>query len=599
MSNILKYLSLALLVASTNLLAVEKKGVAAYGYADIGSYMLNKDIIRSNAKKQACNDAYKKFTTSFNNVKKSNYQRVQRQIEDNLDMYMTCTQVLDEENDSSNSIYNIVVKANIDANKIDEVIMGSSAIATEGAVSDIAILMIVRTASSVLKRDDKRVDVFRDTDSTTRTTSTDNRNTSAADSRSSESSQYDRRNDKTVDTDQTEAVGDTGASISSRTATGDSGSYDANSQSMSDSQNENTSDTSRTNTTVRSGKKETGGNTLIRADKITYELSDEYQDAMEANLDTPLSAGGFELISMGDFSDKLLDAHEEMRVQYASTSKMNRKLEKVIRNELAASEIKLNLPEDETRNQEYVVKEIAGTANRKANEQEPDSNTKEAFQKLLLWFRENPDDAKRLFPDLYKRKHILYDEEVIVDNMEKAEQLNDLLTEYDVVSPTQLKALIEKGQSENSLLPITEDILASMGITSIDKWNEAIKDKDLAALFSHDSVPDTDLFVYVHTLINKAKQAVIDHLETLEEYDVSDCEEIAPTTLAGIKKEGQEIYVVVRPAHKGQVIIYYGSEQNTLDYEQAELWVDDGSSEPKRITLGHILKKANIRKFPI
>ena len=339
MSNILKYLSLALLVASTNLLAVEKKGVAAYSYADIGSYMLNSDIIRSNAKKQACNDAYKKFTATFNNVKKSNYKRVQRQIEDNLDMYMTCTQVLDEENDSSKSIYNIVVKANIDANKIDEVIMGSSAIATEGAVSDIAILMIVRTASSVLKRDDKRVDVFRDTDSTTRTTSTDNRNTSAADSRSSESSQYDRRNEKTVDTDQTEAVGDTGASISSRTATGDSGSYDANSQSMSDSQNENTSDTSRTDTTVRSGKKETGGNTLIRADKITYELSDEYQDAMEANLDTPLSAGGFELISMSDFSDELLDAHEQMRVKYASTSKMDRKLEKVIRKELAADDI--------------------------------------------------------------------------------------------------------------------------------------------------------------------------------------------------------------------------------------------------------------------
>lgn len=270
-----------------------------------------------------------------------------------------------------------------------------------------------------------------------------------------------------------------------------------------------------------------------------------------------------------------------------------------IRNELAARETKLNLAEDKTRNQEYVVKEIAGSSNQKANEQEPDSDTKEAFQKLLLWFRENPDDAKRLFPDLYRRKHILYDEEVIADNMEKAEQLNELLAEYDVVDPAQLKALIEKGQSENSLLPITEDILASMGITSIEEWNEAIKDKDLAALFSHDSVPDTDLFVYVQTLITEAKQAVINHLETLEGYDVSDCEEIAPTTLAGIKKEGQEIYVVVRPAHKGQVIIYYGSEQNTLDYEQAELWVDDGSGKPKRITLGHILKKAKIRKFPI
>jgi hypothetical protein len=269
-----------------------------------------------------------------------------------------------------------------------------------------------------------------------------------------------------------------------------------------------------------------------------------------------------------------------------------------IRDELVASEITLSLSAGETRNQEYVVKEISSIVNRKTNEQEQDSNTKEAFKNLLIWFRENPDNSKHLFPDLFRRKHILYDDEEIADNMEKAEQLNLLLAEYNIVNPAQLKTLIEKGQNQNSLLPITESILASMGITSIDDWNEAIKDQDLAALFAHNSTPDADLFVYVHTLIAEAKQKVVSHLETLEGYDITEWEEIAPTTLAGIKKEGREIYVVVRPAYNGQVIIYYGSEQNTLDYENAELWIDDGMA-PKRITMGHILKKANIRKFPI
>lgn len=332
-------MSLVLLVICSNAMAYEVTGNASYNYSEIGSYMLNSDIIRSNAKKRACENAYSKYISTYDSVKKSNYLRVQRQIEDNLDMYMTCSRVVDEENDSGNSVYNIVVKANVDTNKIDEVIMGSSKIATEGAESDIAILMIVRTATSVLKRDDKRVDVYRDTDSVTRTTSTDDRNSSASDSRSSESSQFNRQNEKTVDSDQLEAAGDTGASISSRTATGETGSYNADSQSMSDSQNENTSDTSRTDTTIKSGKKETGGSTLVRADKISYELSDEYQDAVEANLDEPLSDGGFELISISDFEPNLLDAYEEMRTTYVSSNKMNRKLERKIKKELEADGI--------------------------------------------------------------------------------------------------------------------------------------------------------------------------------------------------------------------------------------------------------------------
>ena len=127
-------MSLILLIISSNIMAYEVTGNASYNYSEIGSYMLNSDIIRSNAKKRACENAYSKYISTYDSVKKSNYLRVQRQIEDNLDMYMTCTRVVDEENDSSNSVYNIVVKANVDTNKIDEVIMGSSKIATEEQV---------------------------------------------------------------------------------------------------------------------------------------------------------------------------------------------------------------------------------------------------------------------------------------------------------------------------------------------------------------------------------------------------------------------------------------------------------------------------------
>lgn len=270
-----------------------------------------------------------------------------------------------------------------------------------------------------------------------------------------------------------------------------------------------------------------------------------------------------------------------------------------IRNELADSNLIIELAEEKERNQSYVVKEISSQVVEKTGDREVASHFREAFSKLLLWFQRNPEEAQKLFSDLYRRKHLLYDEEVIADNMDKAEQLSDLLSEYGANDLDQLRQLLNQSQnSGNELLPVTQQIVASMGITSLEDWEEALKDKDLAALFSHESVPSTDMFLYVQTLITESKQKVLAHLGSLDDYDISGWDEVAPTTIAGVKKNGQDIYIVVRPAYNKEVIIYYGSEQNTLDFEESELWIYDGE-QVKRITFGHILKSAKIRKFPI
>lgn len=195
---------------------------------------------------------------------------------------------------------------------------------------------------------------------------------------------------------------------------------------------------------------------------------------------------------------------------------------------------------------------------------------------------------------------MLYDDEEILENIDKAEQLDDLFKEFNVKSTEDLKALLsENSENENNLLPITQELLVSMGISNIDEWEKALEDKDLKSLFAHNSIPTTDMFVLAQSFIAKAKQRVIDHLETLDEYDLSLMDnQTATTVLAGIYKNDQPISIVFRPAYNGEVIIYYGSERDTLDYEASELWVDDGT-DVKQITLGHILKSAQIRKFPI
>lgn len=270
-----------------------------------------------------------------------------------------------------------------------------------------------------------------------------------------------------------------------------------------------------------------------------------------------------------------------------------------IRGKLADQELNIDFAPDDTIDQSYVVRQISSEVNQKSVIRDLEENHHEAFSKLLLWFKRNPEKAETLFADIYKRKHILYDEEVIMDNMDKAEQLDDLITDYGVSSLAELRDLIQIGHSDkDQLLPVTQEIIASMGITSIEEWEKALQDKDLAALFDHESVPTTDMFVFAQSHINRAKENIIRHLETLSNYDISNLEETAQTVLAGILKDGREIQIVVRPAYNHEVIIYYQPELDVLDYVDSELWIDDGQSQ-RQISMGHVLRKADIKKFPI
>jgi hypothetical protein len=269
-----------------------------------------------------------------------------------------------------------------------------------------------------------------------------------------------------------------------------------------------------------------------------------------------------------------------------------------LRDQLLDVAITTELEDLATTDGAFVVKEIAAMIGEKINDRTAMKSIRPALAKLLLWFRENATRARKLFPMLHDQKHLLYDDEQILDNIERAEELSELLSEYNVKNVAELRSVIEKHAASSQLLPVTQQIIASLGITSVEEWTKALEDKNLAALFSHESTTTPEMFVLAQSLIRKAKKRVVDHLLTLEEYDLSEMDETALTVLAGVKKDGREVTIVVRPAYDGTVIIYYQSERDVLDFVDHELWVDTGD-DVRRITFGHILKTTNIRRFPV
>jgi hypothetical protein len=246
----------------------------------------------------------------------------------------------------------------------------------------------------------------------------------------------------------------------------------------------------------------------------------------------------------------------------------------------------------------FVVNQITAAVDKLIIDRNAMEHYRPAVTELLRWFHDNPPAAKKHFPILYENKHRLYDDAEILDNIKQADQLKQLLSHFKVKTVDELHAVIEKQTGASKLLPVTQQIIASLGITSVEEWKKALEDKNLAALFAHQSTPTTDMFVYAQTLIQQAKDRVIAHLSTLPQYDVSAIDETAVTVLAGVKHDGRDVQIVVRPAYDGTVIIYYQSEKDVLDYEDYELWVDTGK-DVRRITFGHILKTTQIRRFPI
>ncbi|MDD2636219.1 MAG: hypothetical protein PHW82_12075 [Bacteroidales bacterium] len=257
----------------------------------------------------------------------------------------------------------------------------------------------------------------------------------------------------------------------------------------------------------------------------------------------------------------------------------------------------------------------------------------EAISLLSEWFENNTKESKELFTELYRRRAELFmntieDKESLykvmrsktnlsklsevaqalennpelMADVKKSREIDSLLSELKLENISELRKLLVSSKAieiSNSKTEITPDILVSLGVTSIDELEEALQDKDLSAIFKHTSTPNVDMFLKAQKLISRAKSNIIKHLKTLSQYDCTEIEELATTVIGGVKKDGLEIHIVIRPSDNGEVIVYYSSEKDTLDYENAELWIDNGIDTPRHLTLGKILKTTGINKIPV
>lgn len=274
-----------------------------------------------------------------------------------------------------------------------------------------------------------------------------------------------------------------------------------------------------------------------------------------------------------------------------------------IRSELLIKEMFLELPVNRQKSNADLA--VCITRFVEDNRTSKESDIRSAFNCLLIWMNENSDEARKIFPGLYKNKHYLYDDEEIANNIRKAETLTNIMNKYNIGSADMLEEIIRSSEGTSSSVidiekeSLTKEVLLQYGIDSEDALNKAFSNEQFSKRFTRESKHNVETYEYVKRILDRSKKKILAYLGSQQEYDISDYQEIADTIFV-VKKNGKQIYVLARPSDGGEVRIYYRTEMDILDYSMDwELWVEDGKSEPQKITFGKMIKLTGLNRIPL
>jgi len=153
----------------------------------------------------------------------------------------------------------------------------------------------------------------------------------------------------------------------------------------------------------------------------------------------------------------------------------------------------------------------------------------------------------------------------------------------------------------NSILTASEDLIFKEEAISVlnateNDFNEI---KKISDNYYHSSESSIEKMQYIQGLLQRSKRRVLEHLNSLDEYNCENVDNSALTVLSGILKNSEEIYIIPRPSDNQKVIIHYPSELDTLEYSESELWYENGASVPKKLTFGKILRDTKINQIAI
>ncbi|MEO0273163.1 MAG: hypothetical protein ABIM30_08775 [candidate division WOR-3 bacterium] len=276
-----------------------------------------------------------------------------------------------------------------------------------------------------------------------------------------------------------------------------------------------------------------------------------------------------------------------------------------LREELLDMSIYLELPKNRERNQKFVADEITKLITPKFAEFPRADETKQIFKSLYLWFNKNKALAESIFHSLYANRHKLYDDEEVAANMQKAEELDNIMQEFGISDLGELREALKAGIGTK---PQKKEIKDRSELIAVAVTSETVaKEMNKASKILHLEVinfssADWD---YVNRIISRAVKRVLEYLSQNPRYKFSNDIDVLmgsaqpKTVITGVFKDGQPINLVIRPSDGQKIHVYYGLEFEKLLLENTELWIENGIEDPELLTIGKILRYTETEIIPL
>ncbi|MEC0300608.1 sacsin N-terminal ATP-binding-like domain-containing protein [Peribacillus frigoritolerans] len=215
------------------------------------------------------------------------------------------------------------------------------------------------------------------------------------------------------------------------------------------------------------------------------------------------------------------------------------------------------------------------------NQAERHNEVQVTFNKLADFFLQEPKLSEDFLPKSLSKRMLLSTPEETLRRMKIAEKV-----ERNGIDMEGLDELINNQQQIKNILA-----------------NPQLDLEQIRALLKHVVTSTPEMRKYFEALLERSVSNVYSYLKksqryslptTLEEWKANQYTE----TIFPIKKDGNELTVVIRPTDGNQIIFYSEGELEVLDSTEYELWTDNGT-EQKIITLGDLLKTTGITKIPL
>ena len=269
-----------------------------------------------------------------------------------------------------------------------------------------------------------------------------------------------------------------------------------------------------------------------------------------------------------------------------------------VRNDLLR--VELPIPNMHSRTLEDYAHKIVEFIRDHKNNLGNNEEEKEIFMNTYRVLKKCKEDKTppKCFKDLITNLYWFFNEDQIAEDVDTVQDLKELLKTNNIADIQELKSVLAgRSIDKREEVIIDNEFLAAWGITTKEELDRVLMDKMLDTNFVHNSSLMPDRFSYVQEILLRSKENIFKFLNKKPEYDMENLIEISKTIFL-VRKNDEEIFIITRPSDFNKVILYYQAEFDTLDYEKDwELWVENGETEPQKITFGKILKITGVNKL--